>query len=408
MNTTPHFYRSHGIHCKKGLKNGRVFTDCDCMVWVDHKIGPGKPTKENRIHKSMGTRDMDEAKHKYLAGDYASRFPQAVAAFGNMTREDAAYAMFIAESKPTKEKPRLTVAQLIERFETAHRARGVQRSTAEATSSTLKHFRTFCAPGLFADAINEETFDSYKLARKAAGIEGSTLGKELAHLRMFWKMAEDRGWGVKHLPADTFAKPRVEAKQKPGYTDAELAKIFAAIPKLRSERDRLRARALVLLLLNSGLAIVDAAKLRRDAVDAEGRLRVKRQKTSKQVDILLQQPTVDALRALPIESPEYFFWSGTSIERVATHPIRGALQHLLRLADVVGNIHKFRHTTARFLRDAGASDADAAKHLGHDTAAYQRFYSGEIDADRKRRDELSARIRLGVPAEQGPEPQAGV
>src|SRR6202040_3766471 len=78
------------------------------------------------------------------------------------------------------------------------------------------------------------------------------------------------------------------------------------------KRARLRARALVLVLLYSGFRISDAVQLRRAAIDSTGRLLIRVMKTRETLYIQLHPDVISALAALPVESPTYFFWSGNS------------------------------------------------------------------------------------------------
>jgi site-specific recombinase XerD len=76
------------------------------------------------------------------------------------------------------------------------------------------------------------------------------------------------------------------------------------------ERAKLRARALLLLLLYSGLRISDAVKLERKRVNLEtGQLMIRMEKTRHPVYVRLHPYAIAVLKALSVESA-YFFWSG--------------------------------------------------------------------------------------------------
>ncbi|MBV8828354.1 MAG: tyrosine-type recombinase/integrase, partial [Acidobacteriaceae bacterium] len=100
------------------------------------------------------------------------------------------------------------------------------------------------------------------------------------------------------------------------YEPHEVSALLDACDKITNfnetfqERAGLRARAPILLLLYSGLRISDAITLERRRVDAQGRILMYAMKTGVPLYIKLHRDCISALKALPVESPRYFFWSG--------------------------------------------------------------------------------------------------
>jgi integrase len=100
-----------------------------------------------------------------------------------------------------------------------------------------------------------------------------------------------------------------------------------------ADRARPRARALMLLLLYSGLRISDAMRLKRTQLKPDGRLLVRVMKTDKSLYVRLHADCVDALKALPVES-EYFLWSGIGKLSSAVGSARRSVAMIGKLARV--------------------------------------------------------------------------
>jgi site-specific recombinase XerD len=135
--------------------------------------------------------------------------------------------------------------------------------------------------------------------------------KELENLRSFCAFCKDRDW----MPKNPAAAVKQVKDESPGALPFEQAEIEATIGACdsidKNERNRLRARALVLLLLYSGFRISDVAKFKRRSLNLETRrFLVRTLKTGESLMFILGEPAVDALLAMPVENEEYFFWSG--------------------------------------------------------------------------------------------------
>jgi integrase len=155
------------------------------------------------------------------------------------------------------------------------------------------------------------------------------------------------------------------------FTQNEVERLLKACERIDNPnkreiaRARLRARALVLLLLYSGFRISDAVKLERSALDANGRLLVRIMKTRAPLYIRLPDEAVAALLALPVES-KYFFWSGKAKLSTAIGSARRTIDCILDLAEVKdGHPHRFRDTFSVALLNEGADLRTVQLLLGH-------------------------------------------
>jgi integrase len=174
------------------------------------------------------------------------------------------------------------------------------------------------------------------------------------------------------------------------------------------DRARLRARALVLLLLYSGLRISDAAKLSRSRVDMKtGQMLIRMMKTRHPLYLPLNEETVNALAAIPVESP-YFFWSGkgNSVVRSA----RRTIMTVLRLADVAdGHPHRFRDTFSVELLNNGAELRTVQLLLGHKSIkTTEKHYAPFVTSMQRQLDQAVATLNFGhssPPAPLGVDPE---
>jgi integrase/recombinase XerD len=123
---------------------------------------------------------------------------------------------------------------------------------------------------------------------------------------------------------------------------------------------------MVLTLLYSGFRISDAVKLARAKVNMQtGQLLIRMMKTGAPLYVRLPQIALDALAALPVESP-YFFWSGKSKLSCAIGSARRTIDCLLNLAKVIdGHPHRFRDTFSVALLTNGTDLRTVQLLLGH-------------------------------------------
>ena len=119
-------------------------------------------------------------------------------------------------------------------------------------------------------------------------------------MRQFFAFCLERRW-IEHNPAKKIKAPRnIRPEEVVPYTSAETAKILAACDEIgRTSYERLRARAMVLLMRYAGLRISDVATLERSRV-AGGQILLHTQKTGGMVFLPIPAELQSALDKLPI------------------------------------------------------------------------------------------------------------
>jgi integrase/recombinase XerD len=149
-------------------------------------------------------------------------------------------------------------------------------------------------------------------------------------------------------------------------TPEEFTLLLASVACLKEKYHRTMT-ALILLMRWSGLSIMDAACLRRDALRADNRLRTYRKKTGEYVYIKLPQFVADLLRAHGNMPATYFFWNPT--RRSAKSQVIAVEHRLASIYDAARitprGAHRLRDTFAVEFLNSGSDVEDLAMLLGH-------------------------------------------
>src|SRR5262249_18232135 len=123
--------------------------------------------------------------------------------------------------------------------------------------------------------------------------------KEIEILRQFFVFCIEREWTSKN-PAKSLKRPRLrEANDVVPFTSEEIVRTIAACDQIgRAKYERLRARAMVLLMRYAGLRVSDVVTLSRDHI--KGRHLEKRAvKNHRKIQVELHPDVLKALEVLP-------------------------------------------------------------------------------------------------------------
>jgi site-specific recombinase XerD len=334
-------YRRHTPKCPHRDK-GQTYTKCTCPIWADGELD-GK-----RYRRAMETRDWQRAGRHLLALE-SPNAPRL------KPMSDAAAAFL------------------------AHCAY-LQGSTLRKYRNAMNQFTAFCERAGVQDVIDLklEHLDAYRASRTLAL---TTTTKEIQTLRQFLGFCLERNWCDQN-PAKKLKTP---ANIKPSpvvpYTSLEIGRILAACDAIgKASYERLRARAMILLLRHTGLRISDVATLERDRVNG-GRILLHTQKTGGTVLLPVPAALQAALDILPAprgaeREPRYFFWNGVTSRRAVVGIAERTLAAVFKASGVKGaHAHRFRHTLATEILATGGTDQDAADVLGISPNIVRRHYS---------------------------------
>lgn len=366
-------WRRHLENCKH-RKKGIRHTACNCPVWCDGTIDG------RRVRHSMKTTSWDKAAREIERG--LDPEPSPVAG--------------------------ITVARASDGYLADCVARNLEPSTVRSYTKLMQHFAAFCEAQAYTSLahLTVDALGQFRASRRGkdgtSPVTPRTQRKEIEALRAFCSFCVDRSW-MEHNLAKKLKPPREDDVATLPFSRDEVDRILNACDQLENNnRDsaafgRRRAKALVLLLLYSGLRISDAAKLRRSALDSKsGRLLLRMMKTRSPLYVKLAPDAIDSLNAIG-SAGEHFFWNaGSSIETT-----KGSLRRTLV---AVGNAtktkdlprinvhpHRFRDTFAiRLLEEdvpirtvqlllGHKSVLTTERHYAHFLSSQQRLLDAAVD-----------------------------
>jgi site-specific recombinase XerD len=188
------------------------------------------------------------------------------------------------------------VSQAIDAFFPAHPDLG--HGTLRNYRRTLNFLRDhIAAAGLNrVDEIAATDIDTLRTSRRISAL---TWVKELEILRRFFRFCVSRKWASEN-PAASVAMPKnIKPTDKEPYSPNDIIRIVAASDVIgQRSYERLRARAMTLLLRYTALRIADVALLRKGRI-RRGEIYLRTLKNGKVVKLPLRPELQAALDALP-------------------------------------------------------------------------------------------------------------
>lgn len=347
-------YRRHGRKCPHRGK-GQNYVKCTCPVWAygDPEDGP--------IRQSMKTRDWQRA-----------------------TRKLEALLKAPASGPPPK-----STDEAIDAF--LRHCRELAPATIRKYTNVMNHLRTFCGQLGTMNELTVEGLDAFRASRRISPV---TSTKELQTIRQFCGFCMERKWLEENVAKKI--KPPRNVKPSPiePYTLAEVAQMIAACDAVgRGSYERLRARAMVLLLRYTALRISDVATLQRDRI-RNGQILLHTLKTGGTVYLPIVPELQRAIDALPIprNAPpdcQGLFWNGLTSRRAVVGIAERTLVAVFKVSRVRGaKAHRFRHTLATEILTRGGTEQDAADILGISPAVVRKHYAKWNQARQQRITDL--------------------
>ena len=226
-------WRRHTPKCPHRGK-GREFLKCGCPLWAD-----GYSNGKRTYRVSLKTRDMSRALKRA----------------GNLD----------APGAPTFEPLKTAVSTFMD-----HCA-DLECSTQRKYRNSLNLFVEFSTARKI-DTVSDVTVDLLESFRADRAISSITSSKELQTFRQFFGFCFDRRWIGQNIARRIKGPRNIRPNDIEPYTSNEVTKILAACDVFgRGPYERVRARAIILLLRYTALRIGDVAMLGRDRVswDAE-------------------------------------------------------------------------------------------------------------------------------------------
>jgi integrase/recombinase XerD len=335
-----------------------------------------------RVRRSIGTRDWARAKRlldRWESDQRSINMPER-----NIPNLKSAIAQYLKDCIRRKLAP----------------------GTLRNYTKSLEHFQAFAVSAedvAAVDVVLVRDFGAHRASlpgRRHETFSSRTLRKELEHIRAFCEFCVDNEW-LKTNPARKVKPPKDDSTPTLPFTPEEVKALLAAVDQIDNnyevgiDRARLRARALLLLLLYSGLRIGDAVKLERWRIDADGRLMIRMEKTREPLYVRLPAVCLEALAAVPMES-KYFFWSGECKLETAVGSARRTVACLARITGIDAHPHRFRDTFSVELLKNGESLETVQWLLGHTSIrTTERHYKPWVTAFQQRLDRATEKLKFG-------------
>ena len=364
-------YRRHVKSCRfwngKSTNGNRRNNNCRCPVWVDGYL------TGDRVNKTLDTRNWTRGNEIIHEWEIARSIVQEDRAGMSVSK---ACEAFMADL----EAQRLSDASLKK-----YRVLLINKRRPEMREKHSPSLTEFCAEtGIqFTTQLGLPEVTLFRGQWKDASIAG---GKKLERLRVFGRFLVDRGWWKENL-ALKLKRPKVTDPPTMPFTRNEVTALLRACEEFtdwhgnKDEDNARRLRAFLLLLRYSGLRVGDAASCPVERLSGN-RMFLYTQKTKVPVFIPLPAFVVDALRACPRKSDQYWFWTGVGSKDTLSGNWRRAFRRLCEIAGVRdGHPHRFRDTFAVELLLKGVPMRRVSILLGHSSMAItERHYAPWVEA----------------------------
>ncbi len=380
----PYPFRRHLRGCKFFGPGGREIRSdkCDCPFHVDG-LHHGR-----RVRQSLRTTSRQLADRRLTA---------LIRSLDEQRRVENA----VGDKAPSSMGGvRRTVAEAVDRFLRSHgeivqnrNFRGVvEYGTWRKYRTKLRLLLTFCDAEDISELtdVNIDVLEDFRRTRKIGLL---TWKVELQALRTFFGYFVSHKW-ITTNPAKEMKAPRnIKPNEVVPYTLREESEILAACDRIGggthqrtgAAYERLRARAMVLLLRHTALRISDVCTLRRDAVswDRENstwRVLLRTQKSGEPVFLPIPEGLNFVLDALPLprNAPQdcpYYFWNGRTSRRAVVGIAERTLSAVFKKSGVKNAYaHRYRHTLATRLLEQGATFEQVADILGNSPAVVRKHY----------------------------------
>lgn len=283
---------------------------------------------------------------------------------------------FFQRKRPEVPKKILKLSQAVEGFLLACQARKLSENTMIDYRRTLKKFQRYVGdPDV--TAITSEQLNSF-LAHQP--FSAKTVLNYHIGLSALWTWMIRQGFTEKHIPR-IVERPRPQKVAIQPFSETEIRAMLQAIVGRRGEE---RYRAIIYLLLDTGLRASELCGLTRSDIDL-GNLRVRvvweSGKGKKERYIPISQKTASAVFSyLTDVSGRPFGLTRSAL----THHL-GKIGRRAGVADV--HAHRFRHTFAIMYLRNGGDPYTLQEILGHSTMEMVRkyLYIAEVDVENAHR-----------------------
>jgi integrase/recombinase XerD len=296
------------------------------------------------------------------------------------------------------DKTQITLSQAMEGYAIAAHARRLSPATLADYDNAFRKFETFLGrdPPL-ADITAD---DVRAFLGSLTHLSAKTLLNHHTSLSALWTWAVREGIARRHIVRDV-ERPKPNQPEIVPYTEQDIKAMLGAIDlsqayvrpgKRRCQHSRptaLRDRAIMFVLIDTGVRASELCQLRMPQVDLKNRRLIVTGKGSKQRVLPITAATAQAIwRYLATRDDQRqrtFLFTSRTGRPIDRYNLRHIISRIGKRAGVKAvTLHRFRHTFAiEFLRNGGSIYA-LQRLLGHSTLETVKTYLSLAQADIER------------------------
>jgi integrase/recombinase XerD len=375
-------YKRHSADCKN--RKNKNYAKCGCRMMVE-----GTANSDAEVRAVASVFPGFEKRGRFRLSADTRNWAQAAEKARSIERRALDIAAGVIQATE-----QMSVAKAVDLFMAAKRNAGLEEPTIQKLEKTTARIKHFC------DAANITNLADVNLTH----ISGwnwnqffNTTHSRITNqerVKAFFRYFHNAGVITKN-PCAAWTRIKGTFEQAKGFSPAEYQKVLSTITKAGfSPELQPKVRALVELMRHGGLAIIDASTIEREnIVRVNGDYRIQltsRQKTIKKqqrqaINNVVPRNVGKALMDVLNGNPRYVFWSGGKSYEATAEEKREAVKYwqkqIRALLDRAGfpdaTSHKFRHTLAIQMIQAGATFEDVAAALGNTVGVVAKFYSHE-------------------------------
>jgi len=294
---------------------------------------------------------------------------------------------------------------------------GLSVASIEPHASRFRLFTAWCAKkGIDPAGATIEVMQNYvahlyerpNQRFSGRGLSVNTIRKHIDFLKVFGAFLHETGKTAEN-PAAGLTRPKPPKRVPHSYTTDHVRTIFEELHVMTgsSNRRKMQIAAFLYLIMDTGLRISEAIRLRPCDIDFHNRMLLVIGKGDRERMVPFGEVTSELLKRIIQMNrigPEDFIWrSPRTGKPFTTAAVRNTLRILRRRLHERHNIsipvrpHIFRHTFARNWIISGGDQFSLMRILGHTSAQmtnhYVRLWSEDL---RKKHDEVAPAERTGV------------
>ena len=294
------------------------------------------------------------------------------------------------------ETKRITLSQAIEGYFVAAHARRLSRHTLRDYDTTFRRFEEFL--GRDPPLAEIDAGDIRAFLGSLDHLTAKTLLNYHTGLAALWTWATKEGIAGQHI-VRRVERPKPEKREIAPYSLSDIKAMLEACDRSRdyirpgkrrcnhSRPTALRDRAIILLLVDTGMRASELCDLRLQHLDLKNRTLLLMGKGDKERSVRISPRTAQAIwRYLATRDdtgiPKAYLFPTRDGFRLSRHSLRRMLK---RTGDRAGvrrvNVHRFRHTFAIQLLRSGGNIFALKRMLGHSSLEMVDVYLDIAQAD---------------------------